>query len=55
MFALAIIDGFVKVLPAGFLLFPFKKNTLHDRGKQILGHQELAVFRPDSQNFDAEV
>ena len=54
-FALFIINGFVEVLPARLLLLPFTKDTLHDLGKQILGHQEFTVFRFDCKNFNAEV
>ena len=52
---MGIIRGFVEVLPARLLLFPFKKDSLHDLFKQFLRHQEFAVFRFDSQSFNAEV
>ena len=55
LFALFIINGFVKVLPARLLLFPFSKDTLHDLVKQFFRHQEFTVFRFDSKNFNAEV
>ena len=45
----------MEVLPARLLLFPFKKNSLHDLFKQFLRHQEFTVFRFDSHSFNAEV
>ena len=52
---MGIIRGFVEVLPARLLLFPFMKDSLHDLVKQFLRHQEFAVFSFDPHSFNAEV
>ena len=52
---MGIIRGFVEVLPARLLLFPFTKDMLHDLVKQFFRHQEFTVFRFDCKNFNAEV
>ena len=45
----------MEILAARLLRYSIKRDSLHDLVKQILSHQEFAIFSFDSHNFNAKV